>query len=65
MVLYESGEFRLVIEEACNSGVVVCEELDDSWRTKDSWGVLMIELFNGEGTYITSDDNLLLFEWMS
>ena len=44
---------------------VFCEELDDCWWTKDRWGRLMTELFNGGGTGITGDDNSLLFEWLS
>ena len=36
----------------------------DCWWTEDSWGVLMTELFNGVETYITSDDNSFLFEWL-
>ena len=44
---------------------VFCEELDDCWPTKDSWGGLMTKLFNGGETYITGDENSLLFEWMS
>ena len=30
MVFDGSGEVQPVIEEACNSGVVLCEDLDDS-----------------------------------
>ena len=41
------------------------EDLDDYWLTEDSWGGLMTELFNGESTGITSDNNLLIFEWFS
>ena len=55
MVFDRSGEVQPGIEEAYNSGVVICEELDNFWQTKDSWGVLMIESFNGGGTGITSD----------
>ena len=43
---------------------VLCEDLDDCWQIKGSWGVLMTELFNGVGTCITGDYNLLIFEWM-
>ena len=42
---------------------VFCEDLDYCWKTMDSWGGLMTELFNGGETYITVNDNLLLFEW--
>ena len=42
---------------------VFCEELDDRWRTEDSWYVLMTELFNGGGIDITGNYNLLIFEW--
>ena len=44
---------------------VLCEELDYCWQTKDSWGGLMTELFNGREIYITGNDKLLLFEWQS
>ena len=53
------------IEESCNSCVVLGEDLDDSWQTEDSRGVLMTELFNGTETYITGNDNYFLFEWQS
>ena len=56
MVFDGSGEVLPVIEEACYSEVVFCEELDDCWQTKDSWRVLMTEQFNGVGTSITGDD---------
>ena len=42
---------------------VKCEDLDECWRTEDSWYGLMTALFNVGGTYITGNDNLLLFEW--
>ena len=65
MVFDGSSEFRPGIEEAYDSGVVFCEDLDDCWRTEDSWGWLMTELFNGGETNINSDENLLFFEWQS
>ena len=46
MVFDGSGEVRPNIEEACDSDVVFCEDLDVYWQTKDSWGVLMTESFN-------------------
>ena len=57
MVFYISSKFRPGIEEACDSGVVLCEDLDDCWQTEDNWGGLMTESFNGGGTVITSDEN--------
>ena len=36
---------------------VFYEDLDDFWRTKDSWGGFMTESLNGEGTGITVNDN--------
>ena len=42
---------------------VLCQELDDCWRTEDSWDGLMTELFNGGETDITGNDNSFLFEW--
>ena len=65
MVFEGSGEVRPGIEEACNSCVVLCEDMDDCWRTEDIWCGLMIESLNGLGTGITSDDNLLLFKVLS
>ena len=62
MVFYGSGEVRSGIEEACNSCVVLCEDLDGCWRTKDSWVGLITESFNGGGTGITSDSSSLIFE---
>ena len=44
---------------------VKCEDLDDCWQTEDSWGESMTELFNGRETYITCNENSLLFEWQS
>ena len=41
------------------------EDLDDYWQTKDSWGGLITESFNGGGTDITGDDISLLFELLS
>ena len=65
MVFYRSGEVQPGIEEDCNSEVVFCEELDDCWRTENSWYGFMTELFNGGSTYITGDDNLFIFELLS
>ena len=56
MVFDGSGEFQPGIEEACDSGVVFCEDLDDCCQTNDSWGWLMTESFNGGGTSITGDE---------
>ena len=56
MIFDGSGEVRPGIEEACDSGVVLCEDMDDCWQTKDSWGGLMNESFNVGGTGITSID---------
>ena len=57
MVFDGSGEVLPGIEEACNYGVVLCEELDYCWQTEDSWGGLMTESSNGGVTGIHSDDN--------
>ena len=65
MVFDVSGRVQPGIEEAWNSCVVLCEELDDCWPTKDSWGGLMTESFNGVGTGITGYGNLFLFELLS
>ena len=62
MVFDGSGEVRPGIEEACNSCVVLCEELDDCWRTEDSWVGLITESFHGGSIGITGDDKSLLFE---
>ena len=62
MVFDGSGEVQPVIEGACDSGIVFCEDLDDYWQTKDSWVGLMTESLNGGGTGINGDDNSLLFE---
>ena len=62
MIFDGSGEVQPGIEEACNSGVVLCEDMDDCLQTEYIWGILMTELFNGGGTGITSDDNSLIFE---
>ena len=51
-----SGEVRPYIEEACDSGVVLYEDLDECWQTDDSWGGLMTELINVGGTGITGDN---------
>ena len=55
-----SGEVQPGTEEACNCGVVLCEELDDCWKTEDIWGVLMTESCNRGGTVIIDDDNRYL-----
>ena len=65
MLFDGSGEVRPGIGEACDSGVVFCEDMYDCWQTKDSLGGLMTESFNGGGTGITGDDNSLLFELLS
>ena len=65
MVFDGSGEVRPGIEEACNSCVVLCEELDDCWRNEDSWVGLVTESFHGGSIGITGDDNSLLFELLS
>ena len=62
MVFDGSGEVRPGIEEACNSCVVLCGELDDCWRTKDSWVGLMNGSFHGGSLGITGDDKSLLLE---
>ena len=62
MVFEESGEVQTGIVEACNACVVFCEELDECWNTKDIWGGLITESFNGGATGIPGDDNSLLFE---
>ena len=64
MVFEGSGEVQLGIEEACNSCVILCEDLDDCLPTKYSWYVLMTESFNGGGTGITGDYNSFLFDLM-
>ena len=55
MVFGGSGGVWPGIEEDCDSGVVFCEELDEYLQTKDIWGKLMTESFNGGGTGITGD----------
>ena len=60
-----SSEVLPGIEEACDSGIVLCEDMDDCWQTEDSWGGLMTELFNEGRKFIIRDDNSLLFEWLS
>ena len=65
MVFEGSGEVQLGIEEACNSYVGLCEDLDDCWQTKSSWGELTTEYFNGEDIGITGDDNSLIFELLT
>ena len=64
MVFDGSGEVRLGIEEACKSCIVLGEELDDCWRTEDSWVGLLNVSFHGGSIGITGDDNSLLFELM-
>ena len=46
MVFYGSSEVQPGIEEACDSGVVFYEEMDDCWQPKDSWGGLITESLN-------------------
>ena len=55
MVFDKSGEVRPVIEEDCNSLVLLCDDMDDCWLTEDSWGGLINESFNGGGTGITGN----------
>ena len=62
MVFDGSGEVRPGIEEACNSCVVLCEDMDDCWQTEDSWFGLMTESFHVVSIGITGDYNSLLFE---
>ena len=64
MVFDGSAEAQLDIEEAYKSVVVFCQDLDDCWRTKDIWSVLMTESFNWGSTVITGDENSLIFEWL-
>ena len=56
MVFDGSSEFRPGIEEAYDSGVVFCEDLDDCWLTDNIWGGLMTESLNWGGTGITGDE---------
>ena len=65
MVFDGSDEFRPGIEEASDSGDVLCEELDVCWLTEESWGRLITESFNGGGTGITGKNNSLIFAWLS
>ena len=44
---------------------VLCEDMDDCWRTEDSWYGLMTELLNVGGTFITDNEKSFLFEWMT
>ena len=64
MVFYRSGEVWPGIEEACNSCVMLGEEMDDCWWTEDSWVRLMNGWFQGGSVGITGDDNSLLFYLM-
>ena len=43
MVFEGSGEVQPGIEEAYNSCVMLCEELDDCWPNEESWGGLITE----------------------
>ena len=43
MVFDGSGEVWPGIEEACDSGVVLCEDMDGCWQTEDSLVGLMTE----------------------
>ena len=65
MVFDGSGESQPGIEEYFDSSVVFYEDMDDCWQTEESWGGFMIESFNGGEKDITSDENSLLFEWLS
>ena len=62
MLFDRSGEVRPDIEEACNSCVVLGEDLDDCWQTKDIWVGLMTESFHVGSIGITGDEKSLLFE---
>ena len=62
MVFDGSDEVRPGIEEACNSCVVLGEDMDYCWQTEDSWVGLMTESFHEGIIGITSDDKSLLFE---
>ena len=65
MVFDGSGEFQPGIKEACDSGVVFCDNLDYCWQTKDIWDELITESFNGGGTGIIGDENSFIFELLS
>ena len=65
MVFDGSGEVQPGIEEYFDSSVVFYEDMDDCWQTEESWGGFMIESFNWGEKDITSDENSLLFEWLS
>ena len=58
------GLVSLLLNHRLSQGVLR-EELEDCWRTEDSWYGLMSELFNGGETYITVNDNLFLFKLQS
>ena len=62
MVFYGSSEVRPGIEEACESGVVLFGDMDESLVTKDSLGVLMTESLYRVGTDITIDYNSFIFK---
>ena len=64
MVFDGSGEVRPDIEEACNSCVVLGEELDDCLQTEDRLVGLIYESFYRGRVGMTGDDNSLLFELM-
>ena len=57
-------EVRPGIEEACNSCIMLCEDLDDCWQTEDSWVGLITESFHGGSRGITGDGNAFLFEFL-
>ena len=55
MVFDGPGEVWPGIEEACNSWVVLCVDLDDWWQTEDIWVGLITESFNRGGPCSTGD----------
>ena len=59
--LFLSELLSFLLKHRLSQGVL-CEELYECLLTEDSWGGLMTELFNGGGTDINGDENLLLFD---
>ena len=62
MVFDGSGELQPGIEEACDSSIVFCKDMDDCLQTEDSWCGLITESFNGGVSGITGDDNSSIFD---
>ena len=62
MVFDGSGELQPGIEEACDSSIVFCKDMDDCLQTEDSCGGLITKSFNGGVSGITGDDNSSIFE---